>query len=111
MLEASCHCGAVRLRIPGPLAEVTACNCSICRRTAALWAYFPPARVEITADPPTDTYVWGDRTLAFHRCHVCGCLTHWAPLVPVDRMGINARLLPPKVLAAASVHHFDGAAG
>jgi hypothetical protein len=32
MIEASCHCGAVRLEIDSPPAEVTDCHCSICRR-------------------------------------------------------------------------------
>jgi hypothetical protein len=59
---------------------------------------------------PTDTYVWGDRMLALHRCADCGCVTHWSPSDPAyDRMGINARLLEPAVLAAARVKQVDGA--
>ena len=38
MIEASCHCGAVRLEIDSPPDEVTDCHCSICRRYGALWA-------------------------------------------------------------------------
>lgn len=58
----------------------------------------------------TQTYLWHDRSIAFHRCTACGCVTHWAPVDPArKRMGINARLLPPEVLAAARVRHLDGA--
>lgn len=104
----SCHCGAVRYELPRAPETVTSCNCSVCRRTGALWAYDSPTRIRVTG--ATDTYVWGDRTLALHRCTTCGCITHWSPLAPgLDRMGVNARLLDPAVLAAARVRRIDGA--
>jgi hypothetical protein len=71
-------------------------------------AYYRASEVAVHGE--TDTYVWGDRTLAFHRCKVCGCHTHWWPLQPDnDRMGVNARLMAPDVYAAARVRPFDGA--
>jgi hypothetical protein len=110
MVEGSCHCGAVRFRLAEAPTEVTACNCSVCRRLGVLWAYVPTGAVEISADPGTDTYVWGARTQAFHRCSVCGCTTHWAKFEPgFDTVGVNARLLEPEVLAAARLRHLDGA--
>ena len=108
MIEASCHCGAVRLEIDAAPAEVTSCNCSICRRYGTLCAYYSPAQVRISG--PTDVYVWGDRCIEFHRCRTCGCFSHWTPVDPTyDRMGVNARLMEPDVLAAARVRRFDGA--
>ena len=38
MIEAACHCGAVRLSVPSAPDTVTECNCSICRRLGARWA-------------------------------------------------------------------------
>lgn len=112
MTEASCHCGAVRLSVATAPAEVTDCNCSICRRLGALWAYYDPARVSV--DGATQTYVRADGPqpgrLAFHRCGVCGCVTHWSALEPgVPRMGVNARLMAPEAVAAARVRRLDGA--
>ena len=79
------------------------CNCSLCWKYGVLWAYHPIAEVSIRPDPPaTDTYAWNGRNVDFHRCRTCGCVTHWLPRRPGrDRMGVNARLLDPEILAAA----------
>ncbi len=107
---ASCHCGACVIELAEAPAEVADCNCSICRRYGTLWAYYRLSEVDLSRLGPTDTYVWGDRMLAFHRCAECGCVTHWASFDnDRDRMGVNARLLPPEVLAAASVRFLDNA--
>ena len=111
MIHASCHCGAVRLEIARAPATVTDCNCSICRRLGTLWAYYHPREATIVAAPGATTpYIWGDRTIAFHHCKVCGCATHWASLeADADRMGVNARLMDPADLAVAKVRRLDGA--
>ncbi|MDR6288848.1 hypothetical protein E9232_001355 [Inquilinus ginsengisoli] len=110
MIEASCHCGAVRLEIDAAPAEVTDCNCSICRRYGVLWAYYAPRQVRRMPGGRTDIYMWDDRSLEFHRCAVCGCVTHWAAVDPArDRMGVNARLMDPAVLARARLRRLDGA--
>lgn len=111
-VEALCHCGAVRLVLPAAPVEVTECNCSICRRLGVLWAYYDPAEVATPRPGLTDTYGWDDRAIAFHRCPVCGCATHWSPVTaPPTRMGVNARLLDPGFLAGARVRHLDGGDG
>jgi hypothetical protein len=109
MIEATCHCGAVRIEVETPPQTVTSCNCSICRRTGGLFAYYSPKQVRV-GPGATDIYIWGDRSLELHRCKVCGCVTHWSPIdKTLDRMGVNARLMPPEVLARARVRRFDGA--
>jgi len=110
-IEASCHCGAVHLQINGPLQALTECNCSICRRYGVLWAYFSPTDVQIiAAQGATETYQWGDRTIAFHRCRTCGCLTHWSAVdESVGRMGVNGRLMNPVLVRSLRVRKLDGA--
>jgi hypothetical protein len=57
-----------------------------------------------------DCYCWGDKSIGFHRCLSCGCVTHWAAFDPhVAHMGVNARLMAPEILAAARLRHTDGA--
>lgn len=111
MTEASCHCGAVRLVCEFAPVQVTDCNCSICRRYGVLWAYYSPRHVQLLpAEPVTDVYMWDDRMIEFHRCRICGCVTHWSAVdKTANRMGVNARLMPLDDLARARVRRLDGA--
>ena len=110
MIEASCHCGAVKLEVDVDVAptELTSCNCSICRRLGTLWCYYAPAQVRVVGT--TATYRWGDKMLDLHRCASCGCVTHWWAIEPAsERMGVNARLMPPAIVEAARIRRIDGA--
>ena len=109
-IEASCHCGAVRFSVETAPAELNSCQCSVCRRYGTLWAYYPPREVRFAADSgPTEIYIWGDRELEFHRCRSYGCVTHWSAVDPAyDRMGVNARLMAPEVVAAAHLYQSAG---
>ena len=110
MIEATCHCGAARFEVARAPDTVTDCNCSICRRLGALWAYYSPAEVKLaTPEAAIGAYSWGDKHLAFHHCQVCGCTTHWSPLNGADRMGVNARLMASEALAGVRIRHLDGA--
>lgn len=112
MLEGSCHCGAIRLSIPRAPATVVDCNCSLCRRNGARWAFYDPAelRVEGGAEHAV-AYVWGPRSLRTMSCLHCGGTTHWVPLTAESgpKWGVNIRHFDPEVLAAARVRRFDGA--
>jgi hypothetical protein len=113
MLEASCHCGTVKIEIPRKPRTLTDCNCSICRRYGTLWAYFKAKDVRIRAPRSSRSgYLWGERNLRFVRCPECGCVTHWedARNPSSGRMGINARNLNPVVLKSVRVRRLDGAA-
>ena len=108
MIESSCHCGAVRFEISRAPEEVTDCNCTLCRSYGVLWAYYSPQDVQVTGGG-TDIYMRGERKTEFHRCKNCGCVTHWTAVDKTrDRMGVNARLMAPEVLARARVRHLDG---
>jgi hypothetical protein len=108
LIESSCDCGAVHLKISRAPDEVTDCNCTLCRRYGALWAYYSPKDV-IVPGGLTDTYMRGPKQIEFHSCKICGCVTHWSPADKTyDRMGVNARLMAPEVLARARVRRWDG---
>lgn len=112
MLSGACHCGAVTLDVPTRPEAATLCNCSICRRYGALWAYYKVGTVRVVGHPEhTDAYVWGDRTLRVVRCRHCGCVTHWEPLEskPDGHMAVNVRNFDPSELEALRIRRFDGA--
>ena len=108
MVEAICHCGAVKVAAAKAPDTVKDCNCSICHRYGTLWAYYTLDQVQVSG--ATDIYMWDDKSLGFHRCRTCGCVTHWWPVDEGhNRMGVNANLMPRGVLEKASVIAFDGA--
>lgn len=114
IIESSCHCGALQLKIEAEAPKtLTSCNCSICRRYGSLMAYFSPKQVTVLAAAgATARYVWGDKMLAFVRCATCGCYSHWEGLdqnSTLDRMGVNARLFTNHDISAIPVRRFDGA--
>ena len=109
-MNGSCHCGAVQWRFDGVPASATACNCSVCRRYGALWAYgFFDERIGVYGD--TRAYLWNRKSLEFHFCTQCGCVVWWRAATPGDdgrRFGaINLRLAtdPDTVQAIPLVHH------
>ena len=110
MIKAACHCTAVRLEIEEAPSWVLDCNCTLCRRYGALWAYYEPGKVKIVrgADA-TETYVWAQRRFAFHRCKVCGCITHHTAFDtdPPRIRAVNARMMPTLDPASVRLHHTD----
>jgi len=99
MMKAACHCGAVRFEVEAAPEWVLDCNCTMCRRYGALWAYPDAGQVNVLKMPDpgvTETYIWGDRELAFHRCRACGCVTHMKAIGadPPGLYGLNARMMP-----------------
>ncbi len=112
MISASCHCGAVQIGIPSKPEAVTSCNCSICRRLGALWAFFPVDDVRIQIAPgATEEYLWGEKTRRFVRCRTCGCTTHVYPVSPKpgSKVEVNVRLFEPESLGPFRIRCFDGA--
>lgn len=112
MIQASCHCGAVRVEIPSRPESVTSCNCSICRRLGALWAFFPLDTVRVAAEPgSTQEYAWGKKTRRFIRCATCGCTTHVLPTTPgpQSEIEVNMRLFDEADVGPLRIRLFDGA--
>ena len=109
-MEGSCHCGATRWRFEGVPASATSCNCSICRRHGALWAYGVEGE-GFTVSGETRTYAWNRRWLEFHFCGTCACVVAWlATSRGADgrhRGAVNLRLAtePDAIKDIALVHH------
>ena len=109
MIVASCHCQAVRIEVPAPPEYLNECQCSVCRRYGVAWGYYQREQVRIASAPATEFYAYGEKNLEFHRCRVCGCVTHWLDTDPAGRrMAVNGRLLAPEDVAAVPVKRPPG---
>ncbi|MDY0743643.1 hypothetical protein SNE35_03965 [Paucibacter sp. R3-3] len=102
----------MRIEVAGSPEYLIDCNCSICRRYGALWAFYElrQSRIEGAAEH-ADGYIWGEKTISTFHCRHCGCVTHWEPLAlrPDSKFSINARLLEPSAIEGVRVRRFDGA--
>ena len=114
MLNGACHCGALGWSLEGDPGSITACNCTLCRRYGALWAYdYENERIRILG--PSSTYARAGKAnpaLEIHFCSACGCVACWRGL-HLDqngrrRIAVNIRLAPPEVVRDFPVDHFDG---
>jgi len=110
-MELKCHCGNVSLVLSSLPKEVGECNCSICRRYTAAWAYFSPEQVQIRMNEKTAFYCWGDKEVEFHRCNSCGCLTHYVTTQKCseDILAVNMRMAENEVLSSIPVRKINGA--
>jgi hypothetical protein len=109
----TCHCGAVQIGVRQMSRTLTSCNCSICRRYGALWAYYAASSVAIKAPKGgLSKYSWNGRIRNYYRCKRCGCVTHYAYRGKRRNttIAVNAANFEPFVLAGARIRHLDGAA-
>ena len=112
MYEASCHCGAIRIKFDEKPQSLTECTCSICHRLGARWAYFTRQQVNITGSGEDKTaYLWGDRCIEFYHCKNCGCTTHYESVEKdsESRVAINTRMMQSGDVTGIPLRKFDGA--
>ena len=109
-LDGSCHCGAAGWHMSSAPDSALQCNCTVCRRYAALWAYGDQGR-DVTLFGDTGSYQPGEG-LEFHRCAHCGCLICWRAIEAGEqgyhRVGLNLRLAEPALIADLRLDYFDG---
>lgn len=110
-LDGHCHCGRVRWTCSTRPEHLTRCNCSLCRRTGAVWAHRDPADVRLAYDPDdVIRYAHGDKSLDTVSCAHCGNTTHWeARDKSINRIALNTTMCDPAQVADLPVRLFDGA--
>ena len=112
-LAGSCLCGGAGWTLSGDPGGITACNCTLCRRYGALWAYdFEGERVNVHG--ALGRYARDRETPALEIlfCPTCAAVVAWRGLPLEDdgkrRMAVNVRLAPPDAVADLPIDHFDG---
>jgi hypothetical protein len=104
-----CHCGRVRFRVQGDLADVTDCNCSMCTKKGILHLIVPQSQFELVSGrDDLTTYTFNTGVAQHHFCRHCGIHSFYVPRSDPDKVDVNARCLDgvdPRTLAAST---FDG---
>ena len=115
MIELSCHCGRVRVQADRRPDYVNECNCTLCSKTGARWAYYDPAQVRVSG--ATQSYRRGDKAdpnAEVRFCGACGATTHFALTEGAvakfgnTMMGVNMRLADESDLAGIELRYPDG---
>lgn len=112
MIKGVCHCGAVHWTYDMPLESVTACNCTLCRRYGALWAYgFINEGIEVSG--PASGYVHKRGISTYSFCTACGCVAYYLVNESDNdgkrKVAVNLRMVAePAPLMDLPIDHFDG---
>lgn len=86
----SCHCGAVAFEIDSDFAELTTCDCSICRRKNALMVKVHEGDFRLLrGDDALVEYRFHTHTARHFFCGTCGIYPFHRKRVTPDFVGIN----------------------
>ncbi|WP_374597084.1 GFA family protein [Sphingosinicella sp.] len=117
MVKLSCLCGQIRIATEKQPDYIHECNCTLCSKSGARWAYYHPS--EVSVEGATKTYSRQDKddpAAEIHFCLTCGATTHFT-LTPGavakfgnSMMGVNMWLADEKHLAGVELRYPDGRA-
>ena len=66
--DGACHCQTVTFKVDLDLSGALQCNCSICNKLGAVWAFAPASKLELkSGKEQLGDYQFGKKTL--HRRH------------------------------------------
>lgn len=111
----SCLCGNVGLTVSSQPNFLHQCNCTLCTKTGAQWAYFPPESVSCEGN--TQPFCRADKDdpgAEIHFCGKCGCTTHFVLTKSAiaqhgnTMMGVNFALAAPADLEGVELRFPDG---
>ncbi|MFY0620965.1 MAG: GFA family protein [Pelagimonas sp.] len=91
-VKATCHCGAVELRVTlsDDFNTARRCDCSFCRRRGAPAVSAPVGGIEIIkGEDKLTLYSWGTHTARHHFCSVCGIYMYHRRRSNPNEYGVN----------------------
>jgi hypothetical protein len=99
----------VIFELQGNIGFVVDCNCSICRRRAALWHGASDGDLKIVAGEFELTlYQFNTNTARHYFCRHCGIHPFVRPRLDPSRWAVNVRCIDGLDLSALEVRRFDG---
>ena len=109
--QGGCHCGRVRYRATSDLAQVVDCNCSICIKRGAAWAFVKAPQFKLLqGDDALTDYQFGKKKIHHLFCQSCGVGSFSRGLAPngEETFAINVNCLDDVDVAALKLTPFDG---
>ena len=109
--QGGCHCGRVRYEITTALEQVTECNCSICSKRGALWAFVKEPQFKLLQGKDTLTdYQFGKEHIHHVFCPSCGVGSFSQGRAPngEETYAVNVRCLDDVDVSALKKNFFDG---
>jgi len=106
-----CHCGQVRFDVTADLSNVYACNCSICIKRGALWAFVPLESFALRAGGEVLVDYQFNKKLIHHLfCGQCGVGSFSRGLAPSGKemVAVNIRCLDGVDLTGIKPTPYDG---
>lgn len=106
-----CHCGQVRFDVTADLGNVYACNCSICVKRGAVWAFVPTESFALRAgNEALVDYQFGKKVIHHLFCGQCGVGSFSRGLAPngKEMVAVNVRCLDGIDLSALKLTPVDG---
>ena len=117
MVKLSCLCGQIRIATEKRPDYIHECNCTLCTKSGARWAYYHPS--EVSVEGATKGYSRQDKddpAAEIHFCPTCGATTHFTLTESAvskfgnSMMGVNMWLADEKDLAGIELRYPDGRA-
>ena len=109
MIEGSCHCGRIKLRLDANPDEAMECNCSHCHRKGLILAFAPRDKLIVDADPgDVACYTFNKHVIQHRFCRTCGVQPYGESVGKDGPMAaVNLRCFDVD-LAKLTIKPFDG---
>jgi hypothetical protein len=109
--KGQCHCGSVRFEVTTDLARVVSCNCSICSRLGALFAFVGEHQFKLLCGETAMTdYQFNRKSIHHLFCSTCGVESFARGTAPDGKamVAVNVRCLDGIDVDALDLTPFDG---
>ena len=116
MLKLSCLCGQIHVDISKRPDFINECNCTLCSKSGARWAYSIPRKSASWATKGYSREDKEDPAAEIRFCANCGSTTHFILTASAiskfgnSQIGVNMRLADEKDLAGIELRYPDGRA-
>jgi hypothetical protein len=111
--DGSCHCGSVRYEVTTDLAQVIACNCSLCSRAGYLLTFVPAAQFKLLqGEESLQDYRFNTHKIEHLFCKNCGVRSFARGKRPdgTEMRAVNVRCLADVDLDTLAITKANGKA-